>query len=345
MGDLFGADGETLLRAGSGAILAYLLSLYGTPVAARAAIEFEIVDMPDGGLKQHRGPVPYLGGLAIYVSFLVALGLVFEFDRRVLGILLAGTIVVLLGLIDDFGVLGVGPKFAGQFVAAWVLVKCDIAIHIAVLPEWLSVVLSLLWIVGVANAFNIIDIMDGLSAGTALIASVFLLVVSIFNGQPAIAVLTGVLAGSLLGFLRYNYHPARIFMGDCGSLFLGMTLASLAMIGKYDRFNPIGYLSPLLILGIPLFDTTYVSLLRVLRGRSPFEGSPDHFALRLRAAGCSVPVAVKLTYAAGVVLGSLALWNLFLTEGESLILIGAAGSLMLLAGGLLSRVRVAGDRT
>jgi UDP-GlcNAc:undecaprenyl-phosphate GlcNAc-1-phosphate transferase len=342
MSDLFGGGEGTLLRAGAGAAHANHHSLYGTPVAARAAIQFEIVDMPDGSLKNHRGPVPYLGGLAIYVSFLVALGLVFEFDRRVLGILLAGTIVVLLGLIDDFGVLGVGPKFAGQFVAAWVLVKSDIAIHIALFPEWLSVVLSLLWIVGVANAFNIIDIMDGLSAGTALIAAIFLLVVSILNAQPAIAVLTAVLAGSLLGFLRYNYHPARIFMGDCGSLFLGMTLAALAMIGKYDRFNPIGYLSPLLILAIPLFDTAYVSALRILRGRSPFKGSPDHFALRLRAAGCSVPAAVKLTYIAGIVLGSLALWNLFLTEGQSIVLVIGAGGTMLLVGFGLSKVRIPG---
>jgi len=341
--DPFGSgDDGTLLRAGTGAILAYLLSLYGTPVAARAAVEFEIVDMPDGGLKQHRGPVPYLGGLAIYVSFLVALGLVFQFDARVLGILLAGTIVVLLGLIDDFGVLGVGPKFAGQFVAAWVLVKSDIAIHIGFLPPWLSVILSILWIVGMANAFNIIDIMDGLSAGTALIASIFLLVVAILNGQPAIAVLTAVLAGSLFGFLRYNYFPARIFMGDCGSLFLGMTLAALAMIGKYDRYNPIGYLSPLLILAIPLFDTAYVSLVRILRGRSPFRGSPDHFALRLRAAGYSVPGVVNLTYVAGIALGAVAIWNLFLSEGESLVLVGGAGATMILAAIALSLVPVPG---
>jgi len=331
----------TLLRSGAGFVVAFLLALYGTPVAARAAVEFEIVDFPDGGLKQHRGPVPYLGGLAIYVSFLVALGLVFEFDTRVLGILLAGTIVVLLGLIDDFGVLGVGPKFAGQFVAAWVLVKCDIAIHIAIFPRPLCVVLSLLWIVGVANAFNIIDIMDGLSAGTALIASLFLLVVSILNGQPAIAVLTAVLAGSLVGFLRFNYHPARIFMGDCGSLFLGMTLASLAMIGKYDRINPIGYLSPLLILGIPIFDTAYVSLLRIARGRSPFRGSPDHFAIRLRTAGWSVEGVVNATYAAGFALGVLAIWNLFLTESQSIVLVGGAAASMALAGVGLGLVPVA----
>ena len=328
---------DAILRALSGSFLAFLLALYGTPIAAKAAIEFGIVDRPDGGLKRHREPVPYLGGLALYVPFLLALAFVFEFDRRVLGILLGGTIVVLLGLIDDFGVLGPGPKFLGQLVAAWVLVKSDIAIHIAVLPEWITVPLSVLWIVGVANAFNIIDIMDGLAAGTGLIASVFLLAISVLNGQSAIAILTAVLAGALLGFLRYNYHPARIFMGDCGSLFLGMTLAALAMIGKYDQHNSVGYLSPLLILAVPLFDTVFVMVLRLLKGISPFRGSPDHFALRLRRAGLSVRGVVNRTYAAGVILGALALWNLFLTERQSLTLMGVAAALMLAAAVALGR--------
>jgi UDP-GlcNAc:undecaprenyl-phosphate GlcNAc-1-phosphate transferase len=335
-----GLDDGTVLRALAGAAAAFFLSLYGTPVAARAAIDFGIVDRPDGNLKQHRGPIPYLGGLAIYVSFLVALALVFEFDRRVLGILLAGTIVVLLGLIDDFGVLRVGPKFAGQFVAAWVLIKSDIAIHIAALPDWLTPILSALWLVGVANAFNIIDIMDGLAAGTALVASVFLLIVALLNGQSAIAILTAVLTGSVLGFLRYNYHPARIFMGDCGSLFLGMTLAALAMIGKYDRHNSIGYLSPLLILGIPLFDTTYVMALRMIRGRSPFRGSPDHFALRLRAAGWSVRGVVNMSCFAGAALGALALINLYLERSQSAFLVAGVSGTMLLAAVAMSRVKV-----
>ncbi|HXI02195.1 MAG TPA: MraY family glycosyltransferase [Candidatus Saccharimonadales bacterium] len=334
----------TLFRALAGAALGFFLALYGTPVAARAAIDFNIVDRPDGALKKHRGPVPYLGGLAIYAAFLLALGLVFEFDRRVLGILLAGTIVVLLGLIDDFGVLGVGPKFAGQIVAAWVLVKSDIAIHIALLPAWLSTPLTILWIVGMANAFNIIDVMDGLSAGTALIASLFLLVISVLNGEPAIVVLTAVLTGALLGFLRYNYHPARIFMGDCGSLFIGMTLAALAMIGKYDRYNSVGYLSPLLILAIPIFDTAFVTIVRLSRSRSPFRGSPDHFAIRLRAAGFSVRGAVNLTYLSGAVLGGLALFNLFLSEDQSLFLVGGAVMTMVIVAVGLARVRV-GDGT
>src|SRR5262245_2230467 len=214
-------------------LTALVLSLYGPPLAARAAMRFGIVDRPDGDLKRHRGPVPYLGGLSVYGSFLLTMALVFEFDQRVLGLLLAGTLLVLLGLIDDFGALGVRAKFLGQGLAALVLIKSGIAIHIAALPGWANVALTIVWLVGMTNALNIIDIMDGLATGTAVVACVFLMVVAALNGQHAIVLMAANLTGSLLGFLHYNRFPARIFMGDTGSLFVGMMLGALAMIGKY----------------------------------------------------------------------------------------------------------------
>ena len=324
---------------------ALVFALYGTPVAARAAVRFGIVDVPDGSLKKHRAPVPYLGGLAVYVSFILTMSLVFDFDRRVLGLLLGGTILVLLGLIDDFGVLGVWPKFLGQGFATLVLIKCDIAIHIGSLPDWADQLLTVLWIVGMTNAFNIIDIMDGLAAGTGLIATAFLLVVAILNGQPQIVLITATLMGSLLGFLRFNAHPAKIFMGDTGSLFLGMMLGALAMIGKYDAYNSIGYLTPLLILSVPIFDTVYVMVLRLLKGKNPFKGSPDHFALRLRRLGLPVPIVVGFAWALGVAIGSLAIFNLFLDERYSLFLVGGVAAFLLMLGASLTHVRVdaAGD--
>ena len=319
-------------------LTALVFSLYGTPAAARAAVRFGIVDMPDGALKNHRAPVPYLGGLAVYVSFILTMALVFDFDQRVLGLLLAGTILVLLGLIDDFGVLGVWPKFLGQGFATLVLIKCDIAIHIGSLPVWANLALTVLWILGTTNALNIIDIMDGLASGTALIAAAFLLVVAVLNGHAAIALMTATLMGSLLGFLRYNAHPARIFMGDTGSLFIGMMLGALAMIGQYDRYNPIGYLSPLLILAVPIFDTVFVMTLRVAQGRNPFKGSPDHFALRLRRLGMPVPVVACMAWLLGAVMGCLAIFNLFLDRTLSLFLVGGSGLLLVLFGAALSRV-------
>jgi len=319
-------------------LVAMSLSLYGTPIAARAALRFGVVDRPDGGLKTHRAPVPYLGGLALYVSFVLTMALVFDFGQRALGLLLAATILVLLGLIDDFGVLGVWPKFLGQGFATLVLIKSDIAIHIGVLPEWANLTLTVFWIVGMTNAFNIIDIMDGLACGTALIAAAFLLAVAILNGQAPIVLMTATLMGSLAGFLKFNAHPARIFMGDTGSLFIGMMLGALAMVGKYDEVNAIGYLSPLLILAVPIFDTLYVMTLRAASGRSPFAGSPDHFALRLRRLGLPVPAVVGIAWALGAGLGALGLLNLYLEQRASTLLVAGAGLALVMFGAALSRV-------
>ncbi len=321
------------------------LSLYGTPLAARAAMRFGIVDRPDGALKRHRGPIPYLGGLAVFGSFLLTMALVFEFDSRVLGLLLAGTLLVLLGLMDDFGALGIGAKFLGQGLATLVLIKSGVAIQIGAFPGWANTTLTVLWLIGMTNALNIIDIMDGLAAGVAVVASAFLLAVAWLNGQIPIVLMTATLMGSLLGFLHYNRHPARIFLGDTGSLFTGMMLGALAMIGKYDTVNAIGFLSPLMILVVPLFDTLFVMAVRVTCGRSPFRGSPDHFALRLRRWGLSVRSVTRLTWGAGTLFGALALVNLSLEEGASLVLVTlSAATLAAAAAALLMAPAVGEER-
>ncbi|MDH4185589.1 MAG: undecaprenyl/decaprenyl-phosphate alpha-N-acetylglucosaminyl 1-phosphate transferase, partial [Nitrospira sp.] len=149
--------------------LALLLSLYGVPIARQAALKFGIVDAPDGRLKNQKEPVPYFGGLAIYLAFLMSLAFTFEFRQDVLGIILGGTIVVMLGLIDDFGVLTPWTKLSGQLLAVFVLIKSGIRIEIAALPDWLDLVLTVLWMIGLINAFNLLDIMDGLSAGVGAI--------------------------------------------------------------------------------------------------------------------------------------------------------------------------------
>ena len=162
-------------------VLAFLLARYGTPLARAAALRFGVVDQPDGKLKDHLEAVPYFGGLSIYLSVLIPLCLFYEFDARILSILLAGTLVLLLGLIDDFGVLTPAAKFIGQVIAATVLIKGDVMIRVETFPIWVNLVLTILWIVGMTNALNIIDIMDGLSAGIALIGSLILFVVALIN--------------------------------------------------------------------------------------------------------------------------------------------------------------------
>ncbi|WP_447974333.1 MraY family glycosyltransferase [Nitrospira sp. Kam-Ns4a] len=303
-------------------VLAFLLALYGVPVARRAALRYGLVDAPDGRLKHQREPVPYLGGLAVYLAFLVSLAFTFEFRQDVLGMILAGTLLVLLGLIDDFGVLSPGVKLAGQGLAVFVLIKSGVQIKIAALPDWLALALTVLWMIGIINAFNLLDIMDGLSAGVGLVSAIFLLVVALLNGDQVIAFMVTALAGSLLGFLRYNFHPAKIYLGDTGALFLGFMLGALAMIGQYPGDHPVALAAPLLILGVPIFDTLFVAYIRSLRGLPIFLGSPDHMALRLRHWGLTVPQVVTLSCAASVVMGGVGLAVMFVGLETALLLIG-----------------------
>ena len=180
--------------------------LYITPIVMDAAITYDIVDRPDGNLKQHQRPVAYLGGIAIYLSFLATLALTFDFSREVLGLLLAATIVILLGIIDDLKPLGPKVKLFGQIIAVFVLIKCDIYIKIAIVPDWLGILMTFVWMLAVINSFNIIDVMDGLSAGAAMIASLVLFVIAVITSQYMMAVMSLALAGALLGFLRYNFQ-------------------------------------------------------------------------------------------------------------------------------------------
>jgi UDP-GlcNAc:undecaprenyl-phosphate GlcNAc-1-phosphate transferase len=296
--------------------LAFLLAHYGVPIARRAALKYGIVDAPDGKLKHQREPVPYLGGLA----FLISLALTFEFRHDVLGIVLAGTMIVMLGLIDDFGVLSPGTKLVGQFLAVFVLIKSGIRIEIASLPDWLDIALTVVWMIGITNAFNLLDIMDGLSAGVGAISAAFLCAVAIMNGDQTIAFMVAALLGSLTGFLRYNWQPASIYMGDSGAMFVGLMLGALSMIGRYTEGHTVSLLTPVLILGMPIFDTLFVMYIRFLRGLPIFLGSPDHMAIRLRNWGLSVRQVVLISYAGAAALGAVGLVVMAIPQDLALIL-------------------------
>ena len=287
--------------------LALAISLYATPLMREAAIRFGIVDRPDGRLKTQREPVPYLGGIAIYLSFLLALTATLRFQStEVLGLLLAGAIAVILGLIDDFGVLAPGAKLVGQVVAVLTLINASIYIKLSFLPPPLAIVLSFLWLLAITNAFNIIDVMDGLAAGVAAAAAAILFLVAEVNGRHTYALLLAALCGALLGFLRSNFEPARIYMGDTGSMFVGLMLGALAMNNSYTRGNLVASVAPVVILGVPVFDMLFVMYVRYRRGLPIMLGSPDHFALRLRRWRLSTRQTVLASYGATLVLGLLA---------------------------------------
>ena len=247
-------------------IAAFFLSLvfgiYWTPVMAKAATQMGIVDRPDGQLKEHASEVPYLGGLAVFTSFLLTVGFLSQFEQETLGLLLSATIILLVGLIDDFGVMSVSQKLLGQTLAALVLVKSGIYIRLEFVPFYIAIPLTVLWILAVTNAFNIIDVLDGLAAGVGAVAALILAVANLMAGRNSFAFLCVVLAGATLGFLRYNFHPARIYLGDAGSLFLGFMLAALSMNAGYTRINLLAAIAPVLILGIPSTATSGNTKLR-----------------------------------------------------------------------------------
>jgi UDP-GlcNAc:undecaprenyl-phosphate GlcNAc-1-phosphate transferase len=312
-----------------GFILAYLLAIVGTPIAREAALRFGVVDRPDGQLKNHAAPVAYLGGIAVFSAFLMSIGMTFEFDAELLALLLASTIVMTVGLVDDFGALTPKPKVIGQVVAVFVLLKAGIMVQIAFIPWWLRLIITVLWLVGISNAFNLVDIMDGLASGLGIIAATFLLVVALLNGRLVVAAFTVALIGALLGFLRSNFYPATIYLGDCGSLFIGFNLGALAMVMDYTSHNSLGWLAPLYILAVPLIDTLYVIVLRIRAGRKIYYGSPDHFPLRVRRRldGWTAGTVV-VSYAVAVIFGALGLVVLFLDPVSTLILTGVVGTVV-----------------
>jgi len=285
-------------------LLPLLLSLGLTPLLRLLAVKYGHLDKPTD-IKTHKHPTPLLGGAAVFAAFTLSLVFMRFYtsfptgtlrDLRVL--LIGGAVMFLLGFADDMRKphgLGVKTKFAVQFAVAICTAYYGIRIHF-LHPDYLSFALSVLWIVGVSNAFNIIDIMDGLSAGQAFLAAFGFLLIAFPSESIYVNFASAALAGAALGFLPFNMsHKFKIFMGDSGSLLCGFVLAVIAMGTKYTEVNPLGVYAPLIILAVPIYDTIFVSVMRLRRGHSPFIGSQDHFALRLEKIGFSRRKVVRLT--------------------------------------------------
>ncbi len=322
-------------------VLSFLLVLYGTPLAQKIALRYGILDQPDGKLKRQAQPVPYMGGVIIYFAFISPISLIFAFNQRLLGILFASSILLLVGLFDDLKALTPGIKFLFQVVATYILLKSGIVIDLVLFPKWLDLVLSFFWILTAINAFNIIDIMDGLAASVGALSALAIFIVSLYSHDFLISILALSLAGALLAFLKFNWDPARIYLGDAGSMVLGLILGSLAMMVSYTRFNRLAFLSGLFVLGIPLFDLTYVVVLRLLKGKMPFLGSPDHFALRLRKMmNWSAHETVSAILFLQLGLCGLVVTNFFSTPRFTLVSGALVACLFIVIGGVLAGVKM-----
>jgi UDP-GlcNAc:undecaprenyl-phosphate GlcNAc-1-phosphate transferase len=282
-----------------------VLALLLTPIMRGLARRTGFVDLPDG-VKTHREATPYLGGLAIYVAFVASvvgvLLLIGSVGPKLVGLIAGGTIVCGLGMLDDRKKLSVSIKFLGQLAAALVLVLSGLRLEVIYFPFWVNMLLSVIWIVGITNALNMVDIMDGLASSLTVISAATFFFIAVPTGDVFTAVVSAALAGACVGFTGYNWHPASVFMGDAGSQFLGFILAAAAISTSYTAKNDIALLSPVLILAVPIYDTFYVSFLRMAKGRSPFRGSRDHFALRLRAIGLADPYVVMIICLVSLVL-------------------------------------------
>ena len=289
--------------------IALALTLAGLPWVRRAALALDLVDAP-AQRKLHRTPMPLLGGAAIFLGAIAAVLIIYrgEPEPTVIGVLLATTVVALTGLIDDYRPLPAWAKLAGQFIGFLILVSFGIRVRLP-LPEPFDYAITLLWLLGITNAINFLDNMDGLSAGIAAVTTSFILLLALTNGQFLVSALAAALLGACLGFLRYNFPPARIFMGDVGSLFLGFLLAVMGIQLRFpDNSNFVTWMVPIFLLGLPIFDMTLVVFSRLRRGLSPNTAGRDHTSHRLVRLGFSSREAVLILYLFSGILGMMALY-------------------------------------
>ncbi len=291
------------------------------------------VDIP-ASRKLHAAPTPLLGGLAIAGGALITFLLLVSWlpvslgAYSVIGTLAACVIIVFIGLADDRFSLPPWAKLLGQLFAASILIVAGIKVSLPV-PEWLNIAITFIWIVGITNAMNFMDNMDGLSAGICAVASSFILLLGVVNDQYLVAALSAGLLGACLGFLRYNFRPATIFMGDAGSMFLGFLLALMCVQLRFpDNVNFVTWMVPVFIMGVPIFDMTLVVISRIRRGVNPLTTpGKDHLSHRLVNRDFTQRESVLILYLLGGVCGMAAL---FVTSADIL-----EGYIMGFAAGLL----------
>lgn len=317
----------------------FLFSLGLTPLVRAFAVFTGCVSRPSPD-RWGRRAIARLGGLSIALGFLGVMAWLLPRDSRILGLLLAGLLMLLTGLVDDFRRLHPYTKLIAQIIAGCFVVLGQI--HVPVAQLWLTIPLTIGWLVLVMNAFNLMDNMDGLSAGIGLIAAVFCTWQAVQTGQVLIAIISAGLAGATAGFLRYNLPPARIFMGDTGSQVLGLGLGSMTLMESWGQSTQLlGILVlPTLLLAVPIFDTCFVTVQRILHGRHPFQGGTDHLSHRLGILGLNTRQVVFALYGLSAIFGVLSILlrsqNPFAVTGVWLLTV----VLLLLLGMYLSRVRV-----
>ena len=301
------------------------------------------MDAPDAR-KVHKKPIPRIGGIGIYAAFMVAILAVMVFTEltddvfhELVGLLVSGTLIVIVGIIDDYKNLPAKVKLVGQIIAACVLVAFDVRIDFITDPfgdfiflEYFAVPATVFWIVGLTNTVNLIDGLDGLAAGVSAIAAATIFLVAMQQSFLLVAVLTAALAGAAIGFLYYNFNPARIFMGDTGSMFLGFMLAGISVIGAVKSAATIALIVPILALGLPILDTTFAIVRRYRGGVPIFKPDKGHLHHRLLDLGFTQRQAVLLMYVISALLGLSAVVLNEVSSGIAILIVFCVLSAVLL---------------
>jgi UDP-GlcNAc:undecaprenyl-phosphate GlcNAc-1-phosphate transferase len=333
-----------------GFILSLVVTLIATPLVKKFAIFIGAVDKPNHR-KVHQRLMPRMGGLAIYAGFTLAYWLIFPSfleqqgitSQETFGIFLGGTIIVLVGALDDRFELSPKLKLLGQIAAAAVVVYYGLRIEFINLPfegtlnfawGWIAIAVTIFWIIGVTNAVNLIDGLDGLAAGVSGIATAAMMIMALLMGNWIVALYCTILLGGILGFLRYNFHPAQIFMGDTGALFLGFNLAALSIMG-FKNVTLFFFIIPILILGVPLSDTVFAMLRRFFNKKPISVADKEHLHHCLLAMGLSHRGAVLAIYGisllfatAAILFSQSTLWGAFVIVGVLLLVLQLGAELI-----------------
>lgn len=313
-------------------IVSTLISLILTPFIKNFAISINAVDIPRDKRKIHKKPIPLLGGMAIYLSFAITMLLKEgSLGKSEIGILIGATIIVIGGLIDDLKDIRPWQKLLFQVSAAVVLILFGVEIAVVTNPfpsnslflklGWLSIPITIFWVVGITNAINLIDGVDGLAAGVAFICSATIFIIAALNGRREAALLTAILSGAIFGFLPYNFNPASIFMGDTGAQLLGFLLSAISLKGTIKSATAFAIAVPILAFGLPIYDTLFAMIRRKINGKPIMQADRGHLHHRLLDMGLSQKQVVIIMYLTSAVLGGISIIAMQMSTTRSYFLL------------------------
>lgn len=332
-------------------IVAAVLSFVSTPLVKKLAISLKAIDMPDKDKRRvHTKPIPRMGGLAIYFSFVCILTIsIFMFNLstekvyQFVGIIIGSSIIVIGGILDDIFSLKPYQKILFQVTASIVIFAFGVSIKVLTnplnigsqfitLPFWISLFLTLIWVIGITNSINLIDGLDGLAAGVSLIFCITIFIIANIYGRNNVVLMTAILGAALLGFLPYNFNPASIFMGDTGSQLLGFLLATISMEGAIKSAAAFAIVVPVLALGLPIYDTLFAMIRRKVNGMPITQGDRGHLHHRLLDMGLNQKQAVLVMYLISSVLGCFSILAMQLSTQVSFILLIIVFIILIIAG-------------